>query len=391
MPIQKLAAVFLIAGALWAQAPAPLASPDVLDDGRVTFRLRAPNAREVILNLSGSERAAMAKGSDGIWSITTKALEPDVYPYSFLVDGQSIVDPSNPDGKPSLSTAGQSLVHVPGPKTVPWEPRDVPHGVVHHHVLKSRNVGDDTDYWVYTPPGWQPSARSKYPVLYLLHGMTEEARAWTTAGRADVILDNLIADGKAKPMIVVNPLGYGLPRKQLTGPATMRSETSRVRFTQMLLEEIMPEVEKAYGASTDREMRAIAGLSMGGAETLFIGLNHLELFAYVAGLSSALTEYTVGPVGSSASEPSAVTDATFAKAFPRLDSAINQRLRGLWVACGTEDGLIKVNRDFKAWLGGKGIRFSSIETPGAHTWMVWKRNLADLAPQLFQTAGGNQK
>ena len=378
------AALSLISVTILAQAPAPLASPEVLADGRVTFRLRAANAREVLLNLSGSDRVALARDNGGIWSITTKALEPDVYPYSFLVDGQSFVDPSNPDGKPSLRTAGQSLVRVAGPKTLAWETRDVPHGVVHHHFLKSRNVGDDTDYWVYTPPGWRPSDKRRYPALYLLHGMTEEARAWTTAGCANTILDNLIADGKAKPMIVVNPLGYGLPRKQLTGPPAMRSETSRVRFTQTLLEEIMPEVEKMYRASHNRELRAIAGLSMGGAQTYFIGLNHPETFAHVAGLSSALTEYTVGPVGSAASEPSAVTNETFAKTFPRLDSGINRRLRGLWVACGTEDGLIKVNRDFKTWLTGKGVRFTSIETPGAHTWMVWKRNLAELAPQLFR-------
>lgn len=368
--------------AAWSQAPQPLASPEVLSDSRATFRLRAPNAHEVLLNLGGFERAAMAKGDDGIWTVTTKALEPDVYPYSFIVDGLSVLDPSNPDTKPNLRTPGQSLVRVPGAR--PWDVRDVPHGTVHHQTLKSRNVGGETDFWVYTPPGWKPGSKQRYPVLYLLHGMNEEARAWTTAGAANIILDNLIADGKAKPMIVVNPLGYGLPRKQLTGPAAMRSETSRTRFTAEVLEEIVPEVERTYGASNKRELRAIAGLSMGGAETFFIGLNHPETFAWVAGMSSALTEYTVGPVGSAASEPTAVTADTFTKTFPRVDSAINARMRGIWVACGTEDNLIKVNRDFKEWLTAKRVKFTSIETPGAHTWMVWKRNLAEVAPQLFR-------
>ncbi|HXJ40426.1 MAG TPA: alpha/beta hydrolase-fold protein [Bryobacteraceae bacterium] len=379
----------LLAGSIaWAQAPAaasPLTSPEVQSNGTATFRLRAPNAKQVTLNLSGSERAAMQRDAQGVWSITTAPLPPDVYPYSFVVDGQSFADPSNRLVKTSLRRGGQSLLHVPGPASLSWEVKDVPHGTVHHQVFRSAIVGADTDYYVYTPPNWNPAGKEQYPALFLLHGMGDDSSAWTTAGLVQVMLDNLIAEGKAKPMIVVTPYGYGLPPQQLAGgPPAMRSENSRMNFTRSVIEELTPQVEKTYRASKDRGQRAVAGLSMGGAEALFMGLNHPETFAWVAGLSSALTEYTVGVFPGPSGVPGPVSTETFTKTFPKLDAGINSRLRLLWVACGTEDNLIQVNRDFKDWLKTKDIRYTSIETPGAHTWMVWRRNFTQLAPLLFQ-------
>jgi enterochelin esterase-like enzyme len=352
-----------------AQAPRPLRSPEVLPDHRVTFRLRAPNAREVFLAREGAQRQPMQKDEQGVWSVTTEPLEPDLYGYAFVVDGVSLIDPGNPRMKPNLLNS-QSVVHVPGSSSLPWEVNDVPHGTVHHRFYHSRVVGDDRDFYVYTPPGYNPSARKLYPVLYLLHGFSDDASAWTAVGRAHVILDNLIAQGKAKPMLMVMPLGYGVPEIGVPQFVGFRDPTQRQRnydrFRDALLTEVIPQVESAYRASKDRNSRAIAGLSMGGAESLSVGLNALDRFAWVGAFSS-------GGLGEE-----------FNSTYPKLDSNANQQLHLLWIACGTEDRLIDTNRRFRDWLKSKGVRHAGIETPGAHTWMVWRRNLATFAPLLFQ-------
>src|SRR5581483_1511216 len=193
-----------------AVEPAPITSPDVLPDHRVTFRLRAPNAKEVALDLEGAKPIPMQKDEQGVWSVTTNPLEPDFYGYNFVVDGVHFTDPANPVMKPNLLNVS-SEVHVPGPSSLPWEVNDVPHGIVHQHFYKSGVVGDERDFYVYTPPGYEAKSKTKYPVLYLLHGFSDDASGWTAVGRANVILDNLIAQGKAKPMVVVMPLGYGAP------------------------------------------------------------------------------------------------------------------------------------------------------------------------------------
>jgi enterochelin esterase-like enzyme len=354
-----------------ARAQQAVRSPEVLPDHRVTFRLRAPNAHEVFLAREGGPRLPMEKDDAGVWSVTTPPLEPDLYGYSFQVDGVGLIDPGNPLMKPNLLNT-QSMVHVPGPSSLPWEVNDVPHGTVHHHFYKSGIVGDERDFYVYTPPAYDPKAGKKYPVLYLLHGYSDDASGWTAVGRANVILDNLIAQGKAKPMVVVMPLGYGAPEiVSRTGPgfrdAGLRQRNFD-RFRDALLNEVLPEVEKSYRVSTDRNARAIAGLSMGGAESLFVGLNALNRFAWVGSFSAGglSTDY----------------NAT----FPNLDAKTSSQLHLLWVACGTEDGLIGPNRELRSWLQSKGVKHVDIETPGAHTWMVWRRNLATFAPLLFQGA-----
>ena len=199
--------VLLLASTVLAQAPQrtqppPLVSPQVGSDNRVTFRFRASNAKEVLLAREGAQPVAMQKDEEGVWNITTDPLEPDFYGYSFVADGVHLIDPSNHLMKPNL-VGPQSVVHVPGPASLPWEVNDVPHGVIHHHFYHSAIVGDNRDYYVYTPPGYAPNGQESYPTLYLLHGFSDDASAWTAVGCANVILDNLLAQGKVKPMIVV--------------------------------------------------------------------------------------------------------------------------------------------------------------------------------------------
>jgi enterochelin esterase family protein len=352
----------------WTQ-PQPAPEPEVHSDNSVTFRFRDPNAKEVSLDLEGVKPVPMQKDDQGVWSVTTAPLAPDFYGYMFVADGVDLIDPANPLMKPNLLRT-ESQVHIPGPASLPWEVSSVPHGVVHHHFYKSEVVRDERDFYVYTPPAYDSRARQTYPVLYLLHGFSDDASGWTAVGRANVILDNLIAQGKAKPMIVVMPLGYGAPEIVGHGFGAFSHAELRQRnfdkFSQALLTEVVPQVEATYRVASDRNSRAIAGLSMGGAESLLTGLNALDKFAWIGAFSSGgLTE-------------------DFNVQFPALDSTANAKLRVLWIACGTEDHLIDLNRKFRTWLASKGIRHADIETPGQHTWMVWRRNLTDFSALLFR-------
>jgi enterochelin esterase-like enzyme len=349
--------------------PALLISPEVHADGSVTFRFRAPNAKDVKVDLEGAEAVALQRDDQGIWSGTTGPLRPDYYGYAFVADGVHLIDPSNPLLKPNLLET-ENAVHVPGPASLPWELNDVPQGEIHHHFYKSAIAGDDRDYYVYTPAGYDPSARRTYPVLYLLHGFSDDASGWTAVGRANVILDNLIAQGKAKPMIVVMPLGYGTMEMIRVGWDAWHHPDLRKqnfdKFTEAFLQEVMPRTESGYRIAKDRNARAIAGLSMGGSESLLTGLNNLDKFAWIGAFSSGgIPEDLEG-------------------AFPSLDGKVNRQLRLLWIACGTEDNLIHVNRSFREWLKTKGVQHTDVETPGAHTWMVWRRNLAEFAGLLFR-------
>src|SRR5580700_3475515 len=360
------------------QTPAaPVVSPEVLADHRATFRLRAPNGKEVSVQIDGvSKPLAMQKDAEGIWSATTDPLAPDYYGYTFFVDGVAMFDPSNSATKPNFLYRGSEL-HIPaasgnsGDSASPaWETADVPHGEIHHHFYRSKVVGDDRGYFVYTPPVYDPRGKQTYPVLYLLHGYSDDANAWTAVGRANVILDNLIARGKTKPMLIVMPLGYGAPEILLPGSGVFQdpSITQRNfdRFRDALLTEVIPRVEAEYLVIKDRGSRAIAGLSMGGAESLSTGLNTLNEFAWIGAFSfGGLTP-------------------DFDKEFRALDASANTQLRLLWIACGTDDRLIEINRTLRAWLTSKSIHRADIETPGAHTWLVWRRNLTEFAPLLFR-------
>jgi len=369
-----LVLIVLAATAALAQPPAPpppspppaVISPEVHPDRRVTFRLRAPNAREVVVERQGV-KLAMEKDEQGLWTVTTGPLEPDIYGYSFVVDGVTHFDPSNAATVPNYLYTASSL-HVPGP-SLPWEAGAIPRGAVHHHFHHSAVVGDDRDFYVYTPPGYDPKDKKRYPVLYLLHGFSDDARAWTDVGRAHVILDNLIASGKARPMLVVMPFGYGAPEiLSRTGPQfrdVALRQRNQQKFRETLLQDVIPTVEKLYHVSAGRESRAVAGLSMGGGESLDVGLNARDHFAWVGAFSSAVPD-----------DPDA--------AFPGLNANTRPPLRLLWIACGTEDFLTAANRKFWDWLQARQVPFTKIETPGGHTWPVWRRNLAALAPLLFR-------
>lgn len=341
----------------------------VHSDRSVTFRYRDAGPREVRFAREGAEPVPMARDDDGIWSITIAPLEPDYYGYSFVADGVPHLDPGNPDIKPNLLSL-QSVFHVSGAAPQPWEVADVPHGALHHHFYKSGVVGDQRDYYVYTPPSYDADSKKRYPVLYLLHGYSDDASGWTTVGRAHVIFDNLIAQGKAKPMIVVMPLGYGAPEMLLKkwnawADPELRDRNFN-RFREALLTEVMPQIEKSYRVFAKGQDRAIAGLSMGGSESLITGLNNPDKFAWIGAFSSGgLPEDKL-------------------KLFPALDGKLNKQLNLLWISCGTEDFLIRPNRNLFSWLKSKDVKFTAVETPGAHTWMVWRRNLITFASLIFQ-------
>jgi enterochelin esterase family protein len=358
----------LLAAAVAAQGP--IVSPEVHSDRSVTFRFRDPGAKNVELQLEGVDSIPMTKGPNGIWTYTTEPLAPDIYGYSYAADGETRIDIHNPAIKPNMIWVG-NMVTVPGTPPEPWEVQSVPHGQLDRHFYKSGIIGDERDYFVYTPPGYKANSGPKLPVLYLLHGYSDMANGWTAVGMAHVILDNLIASGKTKPMLVVMTLGYGVPdfaspnRSGFSDPGIVKRNYDL--YQKALFEEVIPTVEKDYRVSSSRSQRAIAGLSMGGAETLLVGLNNQDRFAYVGAFSSG------GLSGELES------------AFPGFDGVkTNKALKELWVSCGTSDGLINFNRQLVSWLKGKGAKVDVHETPGRHAWMVWRRNLIEFSQLLFK-------
>jgi enterochelin esterase family protein len=306
----------------------------------------------------------------------------------FSVDGASILDPANGQFKTSYGSAGNSLLRVPGAPLV--EPGSGPRGVVAHHFYHSALIGDDRDYYVYTPPNYDPNRKEAYPVFFVLHGLGDEASSWLNVGAANTILDNLINQGKAKPMIMVNTLGYGTP----DGPRGAMGPTMIPTFAKALVEEVLPQVEKTYRVAKDRNSRAIAGLSMGGAESLYTGLNNVDKFAYVGSFSGAFVMWpranpqpppAAAPTPGGGRGPRNMETADFEKNFPNLTAKSASQLKLLWIACGTDDGLMGVNRQFAGWLKSKDIQFTNLEIPNyAHVWPLWRQNLAEIAQLLFQ-------
>jgi enterochelin esterase family protein len=347
-----------------------LRSPEVSADGRITFRCFAPGATKVSLNREGAAPAPMTRDGRGLWRFTTAPLAPDVYAYTFLVDGVAMEDPSCAEAKPILTGGHESLVAVPAASPQPWELNEVPHGVLHRHLFASHVFGETREVWVYTPPGYDATKARTYPTLYLLHGVMEEARAWTTAGRADLILDALIARKQAVPMVLVFPLGYGFPdapehASQLFMGVHGQREIMDA-FGRCLFDEIMPLIESRYRVRRDRASRALAGASMGGAQALYLGLAHPDRFGRIGSFSGAFV----------------MLGGNLGGLFPDLDPG---RAPSVWMSCGTGDFLLAADRGCAAWLASKRLRVTSIETPGDHTWMVWRRNLIAFAPTLFRS------
>ena len=312
----------------------------------------------------------LTRDPTGVWSVTTPPLPPDYYSYLFVVDGTTIADPANTLSK-SIATGGhESLVHVRGPLSLPWEAGAAPHGSIHRISYFAKEFHETRFFYVYTPPGYN-YAKPAYPVLYLLHGVLEDETAWVSAGRADTILDNLIAQHKIKPMLVVMPLGYGFANvpDRMTDQFSLPAKQKEIMdaFFESLRRDIMPKVEAGYHVERTSRGRAIAGASMGGAQALYIGLNHPELFGWVGSFSGAIIMY----------------GSDLSKWFSVLGPYLNAKLRLLALYCGTADFLLTANRHMKDFLKASDVHFYQMETPGAHTWNVWRRNLIDFLNKLF--------
>lgn len=358
-----------------SQAPtAPsLKTHQVNSDGTITFRYLNKAAANVVLSMDAPEaKFPMVKGADGVWSFTTPKLAPEFYGYAFVVDGVTTLDPYNAAVRHNFVFLSNNVM-LPGQPARPWELNALPHGRVDRHVYTTHVAKhlplDQSAYVVYTPPGYDSKRKGGYPVLYLLHGWSDDETGWTEIGRENLILDTLISEGKAVPMIVVMPLGYGdldfVTHGDSVWQDPVRIDANVALYSQLLLTEVLPAVEHEYDVAHGRQNRAIAGLSMGGLESLYVGLNHADQFAYVGGMSSAIHKLK------------------FDEHLPMLD-AKKANLKLLWVACGTGDSLLEPNRAFVGWAKAKGLPVTAVETPGAHVWPVWRDNLIALAPLLFR-------
>jgi len=297
---------------------------------------------------------------------------------------------------------------VPG--TEPWFPKaGVARGAVTRHRFASKIAGDERDFFVYTPAGYDPRQSRRYPLLFLLHGLGDDAERWMNGGAAPVILDNLIAEGRAVPMVVVTTLGYGTSE----GP-NAPSAAIVTGYERILMNEVLPQVERGYNVSTNREERGIAGLSMGGAESIYTALNNLDRFAWVGSFSGAFVMWPnpiappagaapsaaaatppTGPAAPGAAAPgggrgrgggAALTPAALDQLFPTVSSRLNSQLNLFWISCGTADGLVGVNRTFKDWLRSKNVRFYEEEAEGVgHVWPIWRQDFANFAQRVFKS------
>jgi enterochelin esterase family protein len=348
-------------------------SPDVRDDRHVTFRVLAPKAEAVRLNIGDlpgnpGQQRTLTKGDNGVWELTLGPVDAGTYRYVFSVDGMNVVDPRNQAVSESNGNVW-SVVHVPGAGFM--DRADVPHGAVASVYYHSSALKTDRRMHVYTPPGYETS-QDKYPVFYLLHGAGDSDDSWTSVGRANFILDNLIAAGKAKPMVVVMPAGHTGPFSFGAPPAADgRPSLGANGFEEDFTTDIRPYVEKHYRVNTDRNSRAIAGLSMGGAQTLNIALPDLKDYGYVGVFSSGLLFRNMSD-----------WEKQFQGKFDDGDAKQGPKL--LWFSTGSQDFLINQTRQSVDLLKKLGLNPVFKESEGAHTWINWQRYLDEFAPQLFR-------
>jgi enterochelin esterase-like enzyme len=370
-----LITMLLVASLSFAQAPPidGVVSPEIHADGKVTFRIRAPKANVVTLFgdwMPIGSKHTMTKNAEGIWSATVGSIEPTMHLYSFTVDDVTMADPVNPRIKLRQRTSGSLLEIRANPPAI-WDVCDVPHGSVEVNWLRSnvivnKNGGETRQVFVYLPPGYDKNPKQRYPVLYLLHGSGDTAESWTQAGSANLILDNLIAEKKAKPMIVVMPLGHAVP----FGSPPEIAKNNVPLMEEYMLKEILPWAESKYRIAAGRQNRALAGLSMGGGQTFNIGFAHLDLFSSLGVFSSA-------------------TQPEFAEKFKTVladAKGTNAKLNVFWYGCGDKDAVFTRAKDTEALLNKNQIRhtFRPIAN-GLHTWPVWRLCLSEFAPLLFQS------
>jgi enterochelin esterase-like enzyme len=337
-----------------AQRRPRIISPEVKSDGAVTFRFHAPRAHQVLVEVEYLDGLRpLRHGEDGVWSITLGPFEPELYSYNFVVDGVAVVDPLNSNVKIGIRTT-QSLLDVPSYPPLFFEERPVPHGTVHLHRYESKALGIARGLNVYTPPKYETDPKAAFPVIYLLHGAGDNERGWSTIGRSNVILDNLIAEEKAVPMIIVMPDGHAPATEGLDNP-----------FQKDLIEEIIPYIEAKYRAKTGSENRALAGLSMGGFQTLDIGIRRQDLFGWIGVFSGGIRDSYEQ------------THSAF------LDTA-NKKLKLFWIGIGKTDFLWERNENLLKLLKKKGVEHTFHLSEGGHTWKNWRHYLFEFLQSIFK-------
>jgi enterochelin esterase family protein len=355
----------IVRSALFALAILPAAaqvSPEILPDGRVTFRCRARNATEVKAAGQFGDAVIMKDAGKGLWEGTTGApVAPGVFEYHISIDGRRGIDARNSRIKPQR-WPGSSILHVPATPPAPWDLQDIPHGTLHRHDYMSKSLGKWREIVVYTPPGTHDRP---LPVFYLAHGYSDNQRTWTEHGMTHHVLDALIHTGTAQPMIVVMPDAHAIE------PGDRKfaeyGSTNTAGFCKDLMDDVIPFVESHYPVQKDAAGRAFAGLSMGGGHALTIALAHSDTFSHIGAFSAATP-----------------SDQLVATAAKQAD-AINKQLDLLWIACGDKDFLFKRNETLHAAFEKAGIKHAYHITEGDdHSWPVWRRYLADFAPLLFQ-------
>lgn len=340
-----------------------LLSPEVSADRTVTFRLQADYAASITASGDFGNLIILTKDAQNIWSATTEPLEPAIYLYSFHVDGVQMADPNNPDNK----GISESLVTVPGDPPMPWELRNVPHGRVTQVLYYSQVFAIQRRYFVYTPPGYDETANN-LPVLYLLHGYSDDDSAWTTVGKANLIADNLLADGKIEPLLIVMPYG------QLNGRVPLDNALDadfQEKYEEQLLTEIIPDVEQTFHAAPDAKHRAMAGLSMGGFQAAIIGMNHPETFSTVGMWSSAFF-----------GDPS-----TLLAGLAAAPDELKHSFLYVHVGVGQQDSLIGFSFTIDKFLTEQEIAHEFTLTPRKdHSWVVWRSYLVDFLPKFSAVA-----
>ena len=367
-----------------ARRQRPVISPEIKSDSKITFRLMAPEAKTVKLTgnwMAGAgAQIELMKNDSGMFQATIEPLASEMYTYTFTVDGLRTLDPSNPiivrDG-----TRNESMFIVLGDKGNLYNVNDVPHGTLEKVWYPSISLGLTHQMYVYTPAGYKEST-GKFPVLYLLHGAGGDEDAWTTLGRTPQILDNLIASGKAKPMIVVmtngNPGDAAAPgaspaKKVVSGQTAQGNAMGSGRFEESIVKDVIPFIEKNYKVAADKNNRAVAGLSMGGMQTLYLTNNYPEKFSYFGILSMGLMENRQGGNNTSADEKM--------KGLEKLKAS---QPKLYWIGIGKDDFLYANAQSLRKFLDDNKFKYEYLETTGGHTWPNWRIYLSELAPKLFK-------
>ncbi len=340
--------------------------PQILPDSRVVFRIKAPDAQKVQIDLG--KKYDMIKDTGGYWIVTTDSISEGFHYYSLLIDAVALVDPSSETfyGMGRMASG----IEIPFKGDDYYAIKDVPHGDIRIKKYYSAVTRSWRDMYIYTPPGYDANTNEKYPVLYILHGGGEDESGWATQGKTDLILDNLIADKKAKSMIIVMPdanIGMG-------GFTAEGVESSERMFEAEMKQVIIPFVEKNYRAFTDANNRALAGLSMGGLHTLYTGINNTDLFAYLGVFSSGWIKPMLDKLADKQYD------------FMQKNTAmINTHLKTFWIAMGGKEDIAYNNCQIMLKkLDELGIKHSYYEYPGGHTWPVWRKDLYEFAPLLFK-------